>query len=94
MPQIVFDILEIAGSLIRFVGLLAFGLGIGWFTLHTFKEANWQLKIAVYLGFVGLGIAFARFLPGGALGAFAIGAGGALLMWGMQKEKKPAEAEE
>ena len=94
MPQIVFDILAIVASLFRFVGLLAFGLGIGWFTLHIFKEANWQLKIAVYLGFVGLGIALARFLPGGALGAFAIGAGGALLMWGMQQEKKPAETEE
>ena len=94
MPQIVFDILAIGGGLFRFVGLLAFGLGIGWFTLHIFKEANWQLKIAVYLGFVGLAVGFANFLTGGALGAFAIGAGGALLMWGMQKEKKPAETEE
>jgi hypothetical protein len=94
MPQIVFDILSIGGGLFRFVGLLAFGLGIGWFTLHLLKEANWQLKIAIYLGLVALAVGFAKFLTSGALGAFAIGAGGGLLMWGMQKEKKPAEAEE
>ena len=91
---VIYDILEILSYLFRFVGMLAFGLGAGWFTLHAFKDANWQLKIAIYLGFVGTGIGMANFLSAGALGAFGLGAGAAMLMWGLNKGKKEKEADE
>ncbi len=84
--QTTFDVLA---SLLRFVGLLVFGLGSGWLVLEFLRKGAqaWQLQIALFLGFVGLGIAMARFLSAGALAGFAIGAGVALFIWGMPKPK-------
>lgn len=94
MPDIVYEIIDLLASLIRFLGMGVLGLGLGWLVLDLFKKAaNWQFQIALFLGFVGLIIAMAYYLPWGALGAFAIGAGVAILVWGLPKKKKE-EAEE
>ncbi len=89
--QIIFDFLAI---LFRFLGLLALGLGVGWFTLQAFKKDAWQLQIAVFLGFVGTAIAMAHFLSAGALGAFALGAGVALLFWGLPRKQEAEESKD
>lgn len=93
MPPIVIQILELLGWLFRLLGMLAFGLGAGWFTLELFRKGQqaWQLQIAIFLGFVGLAIALAYFTSPGALGAFTLGAGGAMLTWGMRKPKEKDE---
>jgi hypothetical protein len=93
MPPIVYDIFELLGVIVRFVGLVVFGLGIGWFTLEAFKKGAWQLRIAVFLGFIGLAIALSTFVTGGALGGYALGAGIALLVWGMPKKEEKEEKE-
>jgi len=89
-PRILFDILFLLGWLIRILGLLVFGVGFGWFVVEVFRKGqqNWQLQIATFLGFVGLTIAMSYFLGDApaSLGAFGIGAGAALLFWGIPKK--------
>jgi len=88
MPTVLYDILDIAGALLRLIGFLVFGLGLGWFALDAYRKENWQLQATAFLGFVFAAVGFAKYLSAGSLGMFAIGAGGALLMWGMSKDKK------
>ncbi len=88
MPNIVYQIVDLIASLIRFIGMTAFGLGIGWVVLDLLKKTQaWQVQIAVFLGLIGLVIAMASFLPG-ALGGFAIGVAVAIFTWGLPKKKK------
>jgi len=91
--QITIDIL---GALIRLIGMVLLGLGAGWLTLEFLRKAQqaWQLQIAVYLGFVGLLIAMARFSSPAAVGGFGIGIGIAIFAWGMPKAKPKDEADE
>ncbi len=90
MPSILYEIFDIISSLIRFVGLAAFGVGFGWLALDLLKKTTlWQVQIAVFLGLAGLLIAMTVFTAWGALGAFAAGVGVAILLWGLpRKEKK------
>lgn len=95
MPQIVYEILDLLGALIRLLGMTVFGLGAGWFMLEVFRKGQqaWQLQIAIFLGFCGLAIAMAYFTTAGALGGFGIGVGVAMFVWGMPKPKKEKEEE-
>jgi hypothetical protein len=52
MPDLLIQILNLLGAVLRLIGLLIFGLGMGWFALEAFRKENWQLQIAVFLGFV------------------------------------------
>ena len=92
MPPVLYDIIDLLASLIRFLGMAAFGLGFGWLALELLKKSNaWQVQIAVFLGLAGLLIAMTVFTAWGALGAFAAGAGVGLLVWGLPKKKKDEE---
>lgn len=95
MPQIVYEILDLLGALIRLLGMTVFGLGAGWFMLEVFRKGQqaWQLQLAIFLGFCGLAIAMAYFTTAGALGGFGIGVGVAMFVWGMPKPKKEKEEE-
>jgi hypothetical protein len=82
----VYDILELLGFFLRVVGVLVFGVAIGWLALKTIlaEKANWQLAIATMLGLLGTFVLLGRWIPGGGtLGAFALGAGLAILGWGV-----------
>lgn len=96
MPTIVYEILDLFGSLFRLLGMLVFGLGAGWLVLEMFHKGQqaWQLQIALFLGFAGLAVAAMYFLTPGGLGALAIGAGAAMLLWGMKKPKKEEKEED
>ena len=92
MPQIVYEILSLLGALIRMLGLLMFGLGIGWFALEGFRKSqqNWQLQIAVFLGLValsGIMIYTLYYNAPSALGLYGIGFGVAMFLWGIPKKK-------
>ncbi len=84
----------ILGILVRFIGLIVFGLAVGWFSLDAYRKGSWQLQIAAILGFFGLTAIFVRFATAGALGAFALGSGAAVLFWGLQKQKGEKGEEE
>jgi NhaP-type Na+/H+ or K+/H+ antiporter len=89
MPQILYDIIGLFASLIRFLGMAVFGLGMGWLALDLLKKLEpWQAQVIVFLGLAGLAIAMAVFTTMGALGAFVAGIGVAILIWGMPKKKK------
>jgi len=89
MPTIVDQILIIFSQFLRVVGMAILGLGIGWLVLDLLKKIQvWQGQIALFLGLAGLIIAMTVFTGWGALGAFGIGVGVAILMWGIPKKPK------
>jgi hypothetical protein len=90
------DALLIIGSLVRLLGMLVFGAAAGWFTLYAFRQAGqrWQLQIAVFLGFFFfIALVVDSTSPSG-IGGLALGAGAALLFWGLKDGKKPKEDDE
>lgn len=92
MPDIVYEILDILASLIRFLGMAVVGVGLGWLSLDLIRKATaWQAQVIVYLGLLGILIALTCFTAGGALGAFCLGLGAALLVWGPPRKEKSAE---
>lgn len=91
-----FDIVSFLGVLLRLAGLLVFGVAAGWFTLFTFRqpEAKWQLQAAAYLGFVVLSALIIGLVDPGGAGAYALGAGIALMYRGNQKTSEDGEQED
>jgi hypothetical protein len=89
MPSIMYDIIDLLASLIRFLGFAVFGLGFGWLALDLLKKTTfWQVQLAVFLGLAGLLIAMTVYTNWGAVGALAAGIGVAILLWGMPKKPK------
>jgi len=92
MPSLVYEIIILLGQLLRLLGMAILGLGIGWLALDLFKKIQiWQGQVAIFLGLAGLIIAVTVFTSAGALGAFAIGVGVAIFLWGMPKKEKKEE---
>jgi hypothetical protein len=90
--EIINMILVFLSQFFRFVGMAILGLGIGWLSLDLLKKVPvWQGQIAVFLGLAGLIIAMTVFTGWGAQGAFAIGVGVAIFLWGMPRKPKHEE---
>jgi NhaP-type Na+/H+ or K+/H+ antiporter len=95
MPVIVYDIVDLIASLIRLLGMAVLGVGIGYLVVDLLhKTQDWRLLMAFFLGLIGLVIAMVVYLSSGALGAFAIGMGVAIFIWGMPKRRAEEQAEE
>jgi hypothetical protein len=89
MPTIVFEIIGQIASLIRLLGMAALGVGIGYLAMDFLRKAEgWPLQAVGFLGLAGVVIAMVVFLAPGALGAFGIGFGVAIFLWGIPKKKK------
>jgi hypothetical protein len=44
MPSIVYEIIDLFASILRFLGLAVFGLGFGWQALDLLKKSSlWQV---------------------------------------------------
>ncbi len=73
---------------IRLLGFVVFGLAAGWLTLNILgRKANpWQVELTILVCFFGLMGAIVNFTTAGATGAYALGAGLSLLIWGMRAE--------
>ena len=80
-------ILVVLGFLLRALGFLVFGFAIARFVLDAYQKANWQLQIALALGFFGLLVGLTDFASPGSSGAYALGAGVALIMDSMNKAR-------
>ncbi|MCJ7701937.1 MAG: hypothetical protein MUO62_10160 [Anaerolineales bacterium] len=91
-----FDLVTFIGGIFRLVGLLVFGVAVGWFTLYAFHqpERKWQLQVAVYLGLLLLAALILSFTAPGGAGMFVLGAGAALLYWGLKKDEEPKPKDE
>jgi xanthine/uracil permease len=89
-----YNVAEVIGIFVQALGLGLFGVTTGWFTLNVIKqsEKNWQLQSIVYSVFLVFAALLARYLTRGAFGAFLIGAAGAMIYWGLIKDReKPAK---
>lgn len=96
--EVISQILNIIGVLIRFVGVILFGLAIGWFTLTAFKrETTWHYQAVLLVVFFGFFAAVFWNSNPGVLGGLTLGTGLAILFWGMRKANEkvvPPPAEE
>jgi peptidoglycan/LPS O-acetylase OafA/YrhL len=84
------DVFDIIGYVLRFLGALVFGLGLGWLTTRIMKQEMlaWQLAVAVYLGLLAAFVLIGHWVEGAAtVGAFGLGAGAGLLIWGLVQPK-------
>lgn len=87
------QILGILGNLVRAVGFLIFGFGVTKFILDAYTKANWQLQIALALGFFGLLVGLTHYASPGSAGTYALGAGVALIMTMRPKTSEEADTE-
>lgn len=87
------DVISFLSWIVRFFGMLVFGLAAGWFALFAFNqpERRWQLQIAVFLGVFLLFGLLAQFTSAGALGGFSLGLGAGLLFWGLKADSPPED---
>ena len=89
IPQLIYEIIDMIASFIRLLGVAALGVGIGYLAVDLLRKAEgWPMQAVGFLGLAGLVIAMVIFLAPGALGAFGIGLGVAIFLWGMPKKKK------
>lgn len=82
------EVLAVLGYGVRLVGALVFGLAAGWLVLEAFRREpySWQLAIAALLGLLLTFGLIGHWVSGGAtLGAFGIGAGTGIILWGIAK---------
>lgn len=88
-----YEILEIVGIFVQVLGLVLFGVAAGWFTLHVINqpEKNWQLQSIVYSVFLVFIALMVQHLTRGAVGAFLVGAAGAMIYWGLIKNREKSE---
>ncbi len=86
------EVLSVIGYVIRALGFLILGFGVGCFTMDAYKKAVWQVQIALAVGFFALLVGLTNYASAGSMGMLAIGAGAALILSGMAK--KEAETEE
>jgi hypothetical protein len=88
----IFDFMRIMGIVLRVLGAAVFGVGVGWLVIHVLKWQLWQLATAAILGLLGAFVLVAHWTGGGGtLGAFGLGAGAGLLVWGLMQDRR-AEA--
>ena len=80
---------EILGLFIQILGLVLFGVTAGWFTLYVINqpEKSWQLQSIVYSVFLVFIAFMVRYLNPGALGALLLGSSGAMIYWGLIKDR-------
>ncbi len=78
MPPVVNDIFGFFGFLLRFLGFLIVGYGLGRFVFDNYKLSEWQVRIALALGFFALLVGLTAYASPGSSGAFALGSGVAL----------------
>ncbi len=82
------EVLSILGYLIRALGFIVLGFGVGRFTMDAYKKAVWQVQIALALGFFGLLVGLTNYASAGSMGMFAISAGVAIILSGMPKKEE------
>jgi cell shape-determining protein MreD len=86
------DVLSLLGFIVRALGFALLGFGVGRFTMDAYKNAAWQVQIALAVGFFGLLVGLTHYSSAGSMGMFAVGAGAALLM-SFSKKKEGDEEE-
>jgi hypothetical protein len=84
-------ILDILSMLLRVLSFLIGGFALGRFTLDAYRKAEWQVQVALVVGFFLLVIGIVDFAPIGPASAFVLGAGIAFLREYWHNEDKREE---
>lgn len=84
--EIVDIVLWYASIVFRFLGLLVFGLTGSWLILKLVKGGDraWQTEVAALIVFFGFAGAVLRFVTEGGQGAFLLGSGIGIIIWGIR----------
>ncbi|MBI5952606.1 MAG: hypothetical protein HY865_13190 [Chloroflexi bacterium] len=85
------EVLSVIGFVIRALGFIVLGFGVGRFTMDAYKKAVWQVQIALAVGFFGLLVGLTNYASPGSMGMFALGAGIAVILSGMAKKEEESE---
>ena len=87
-------ILEILGYVLRVVGALVFGVAAGWLSIRTvqWQKESWETAAAVFLGVLASFVLIGHWVSGGGtLGAYGLGLGAGLLIWGLGGERSKGD---
>ena len=84
-----YEVIGIVGLFVQILGLVLFGITVGWFTLYVINqpEKTWQLQGIVYSVFLVFVALLSRYLTAGAFGAFLTGTACAMIYWGLFKNR-------
>jgi hypothetical protein len=85
------EVLSVIGYVIRALGFIVLGFGVGRFTMDAYKKAAWQVQVALAIGFFGLLVGLTNYSSAGSMGMFALGAGIAIILSGMAKKEEDPE---
>jgi hypothetical protein len=77
------DVMAILGYFLRLLGALVFGVAAGWLVLQALKAESfgWPQAAAIAALLLTFAVIAGWVDGGGTLGAFGLGAGGAILTW-------------
>ena len=79
-----YDLMDVLGIILRALGAMAFGLGVGWMAVQSIRMKVWQFSVAATLGLLAAFVLIGRWVASpGTLGGFGLGVGIALLIWGV-----------
>jgi hypothetical protein len=85
------EVLSTIGFVIRALGFIVLGFGVGRFTMDAYKKAVWQVQGVLAVGFFGLLVGLTNYASAGSMGMFALGSGVAMLLSGMAKKEEESE---
>jgi len=88
------DVLSVVGYIVRALGFGLLGFAVGRFTMDSYKKAQWQVQIALAVGFFGLLVGLTEFSSPGSMGLFALGAGAAIFMASSTSDGKKSDGGE
>lgn len=88
------EVFALFGYIFRFLGFLVAGYALCRFFLDNYKMSEWQVRVALVLGFFGLFVGVTAYAGPGSSGAFALGASAALISALVPRKDKASGAEE
>lgn len=93
MQGVLLQIANILSELLGIVGLLVFGLAMGWLALRQLRDVGqfWPVRIAIFLGLLAFAAMLAWVTTPGNLGAFTLGCAISIFSWGWSG-RKPTDA--
>jgi hypothetical protein len=80
------QVLGVLGHIFRPLGLLVFGFAAGWLATRPFLEEQkwWQLEALTLIAFFGCLVTLSIYVGAGSVGAFGLGAGIGVIIFGMR----------
>lgn len=89
------QILQLLGVIFRPLGFLVFGVAAGWLVTRPFVEEQkwWQLEALTLVAFFGCLVTLCIYAGPGSVGAFGLGSGVAVLLFGLRLGQKSGGGE-